>query len=66
MPTFYQKKKKKKKNKKSNLHSIGENVKFPLFREEARLHSELQLQMKRANNAQFENYFPVTQSYGQY
>ena len=59
-------KKKKKKKKKAIPQSIGENVQFPLFREEARVHSELPLQMKRANNAQFEPYFPSSQSYGQY
>lgn len=65
-PSISFKKKKKKKKKKAIPQSIGENVQFPLFREEARVHSELPLQMKRANNAQFEPYFPSSQSYGQY
>ncbi len=60
-------KKKKKKKKKANSQTIGENVRFPLFREEeAQVHRELPLQMKRANNTQFDPYFPSSQSYGQY
>ena len=59
-------KKRRKKNKKrrNNPPVIGENVRFPLVREEAQVHSELPLQMKRAGDISSVPYWTAPSNQG--